>query len=43
MGFDSSFDLAYIHDQTKRKITLWFRMKCGFKINKEIKGNESEK
>ena len=38
-----SFDLAYIHDQTKREKTLGFWMKCGFEINKEIKENEAEK
>ena len=42
-GLIQSFDLTYIHDQTKRKKTLGFWMKCGFEINKEIKRNEAEK
>ena len=42
-GLIQSFDLTYIHDQTKREKTLGFWMKCGFEINKEIKRNEAEK
>ena len=42
-GLIQSFDFAYIHDQTNRKKTLGFWIKCGFEINKEIKGNETKK
>ena len=38
-----SFNLVYIHNQTKRKKTLGFWTKCGFETNKEMKGNEVEK
>ena len=42
-GLIQSFDLAYIHDQTKRKKMHGLWIKCGFEIDKEIKGNEAEK
>ena len=42
-GLIQSFDFAYIYDQTNRKKTFGFWVKCGFEINKEIKGNEAKK
>ena len=38
-----SFDMVYIHYQTKRKKTVGVWTKCGFEINKEIPGIEAEK
>ena len=40
MGFDK---MLHMYDQTIRKKNLEFWTKCGFEINKEIKGNEVEK
>ena len=34
---------ASIYHKTTRKKNLGFLTKCGFEINKEIKGNEAEK
>ena len=41
MGFDAGY--LYIYHQTMRKKNQGFWMKCGFEINKEIKGKEAEK
>ena len=41
MGFDAEY--LYIYHKTIRKKNLGFWTKCGFEINKEIKGNEAEK
>ena len=43
-GFDTQFGLVVqIYNQTMKKKTLGFWMKCGFEINKEIQGHEAEK
>ena len=43
-GFDTQFGLVVqICNQTMKKKTLGFWMKCGFEINKEIKRNEAKK
>ena len=39
MGFDK---MLHMYDQTIRKKNLDFWTKCGFEINKEIKGNEAK-
>ena len=41
MGFDREY--LYIYHKTTRKKNLWFWTKCGFEIDKEIKGNKAEK
>ena len=44
MGFYKKLGFGMrMYDQTIRKKTLAFWMKCGFEINKEIKGKEAEK
>ena len=40
MGFDK---MLQIEEQTSRKKNHGFWTKCGFEINKEIKGNEAKK
>ena len=44
MGSDrmSGFGIS-MYDKTIRKKNLGFWLKCGFEINKEIKGKEAEK
>ena len=41
MGFDTKFELVDIYVTRKKNHGFW--MKCGFEINKEIKGNEAKK
>ena len=41
LGFDTEY--LYIYHKKTRKKNLGFWTKCGFEINKEIKGNEAEK
>ena len=44
MGSDRMFGFGiHMYDQTIRKKNLEFWTKCGFEINKEIKGNEAKK
>ena len=41
MGFDTKFEFGkYICNKEEKS---WVLDKCGFEINKEIKGNEAEK
>ena len=41
MGFDTSLNLVSIYVTRKKNHGFW--TKCGFEINKEIKGKEAEK
>ena len=43
MGFDTKFQFGIYSISNKKEENCWGLEKCGFEINKEIKGNEAEK
>ena len=43
MGFYTKFQFGIYSLSNKKEENCWGLEKCGFEINKEIKGNEAEK